>query len=129
MVFMGDEIGAEGMWGELSRTTMPWENLPTHQPETQAAYKSLLNLRRNSSALSSGGLRWLSISQESVLFLRESVSETLVFAIARSTTSATFEMARIPQGDWQVVYGNATLNPTENIVTFSVPGTTVWRIS
>ncbi|MEY3277712.1 MAG: hypothetical protein RLZZ426_198, partial [Actinomycetota bacterium] len=128
MVFMGDELGATGLWGEVSRSTMPWDDLEAHEPQTQAAYRALLNLRRESDALARGGLRWLAIGDDAVAFARESQAETLVFVVSREAGSFDLDLARINGKDWQQVFGAATLDSHSGTVSFAAAGTTVWRI-
>jgi len=128
MVFMGDEFGATGMWGEMSRTTMPWDQIESLQPQTQAAYRALLNLRRQSDALARGGLRWLAIDADVVVFARESKAETLVFAIARKASVIALDLSRLGGQNWQHIFGSATLDSTNGTVSFAAAGTTVWRM-
>ncbi|MFD6056250.1 glycoside hydrolase family 13 protein [Agromyces sp. NPDC060279] len=68
VVFAGDEFGLRGRNGEGSRAPLPWEA----HPRLLAAYSELGRLRRESVALQTGGLRWLSADSECLAFLRES---------------------------------------------------------
>jgi alpha-glucosidase len=88
MIFAGDEIGAEGLWGEDSRTPFPWHASSVWDHQTLFVYRSLLNLRKASSTLARGGLRWLHIADDCVAFVRDSNSESLLFVVSRNPTPA-----------------------------------------
>jgi alpha-glucosidase len=84
MIFAGDEIGAEGAWGEDSRTTFPWDDRSTWDEEIFAAYKSLISVRKDSEALLAGGLRWIHVSEDLLVYLRESGDQRILVAVSRS---------------------------------------------
>jgi alpha-glucosidase len=71
MVFAGDEIGLEGVLGEDSRRTMPWDRPEAWDRDTLAHYGALARLRREHVALRRGGLRWAHVSADALVFLRE----------------------------------------------------------
>ena len=71
MVFAGDEIGLEGVLGEDSRRPMPWEDRDAWDHATLATYGALAALRRTEPALRRGGLRWVHVSDDAVVHLRE----------------------------------------------------------
>ncbi|MFB8385538.1 glycoside hydrolase family 13 protein [Microbacterium sp. NPDC055910] len=84
VVFAGDEYGLVGADGESSRTPMPWgsEDEPA-VAERLELYRSLIALRREHAVLGSGGLRWLHVDDETVVFARESADETIVVLATR----------------------------------------------
>jgi len=91
VVFAGDEFGLTGDDGEMSRTPIPWgtETSPEVAP-TLELYRQLLKLRSALPALSHGGLRWLHVADDALVFVRESVEATvLVVVVARSPLTVT----------------------------------------
>ena len=91
VVFAGDEFGLTGADGESSRTPIPWRR--ADEPETAARitlYRELIALRRQHEVLATGGLRWVHVDDDAMVFVRESATETvLVFA---SRAHATVEL-------------------------------------
>lgn len=83
MVFAGDELGLEGVVGEDSRRPMPWHRPETWDRATLSTYASLSRLRRDHVALRRGGLRWVHVDDDAVVFLREHTDETLLVVAAR----------------------------------------------
>ena len=84
MIFAGDEVGAEGLWGEDSRSPFPWNGESHRDEQMWTVYQELIQLRRSSDALIHGGLQWLQIEPDHLIFLRESEQERLVILLARS---------------------------------------------
>ena len=84
VVFAGDEFGLTGVDGEASRTPIPWGT--EDRPETAeriALYRDLVRLRRAHPVLGTGGLRWLHVDDECLVFVRESEAETVLVLAAR----------------------------------------------
>ena len=84
MVFAGDELGLEGEWGEDARRTMPWDAPDTWDQPLLEEFKRLIALRRSSDALARGGIRYANVSDDAIVFLRESPSERLLVLAARA---------------------------------------------
>lgn len=123
MIFMGDELGFEGWWGEDARTTMPWDSLKADENPTFAMHAELFKLRANSPALARGGLRWLAVADDLVVFERACAEETLVFAVARG--AASVQVSEMSQLGLDCLYGSASVADGEVVATG--PGTTIWR--
>lgn len=70
-LFAGDELGLTGANGEHSRTPMPWDAPETWDAPTYEAYRRLIALRREHTALRRGSLRWLSAGEDHLTFVRE----------------------------------------------------------
>lgn len=83
MVFAGSEFGLTGVSGEYSRTPMPWNRPDDQDLPTLAAYQELFRLRASEPALRHGGLRWIHADADSLMFLRETESHSIVVAAAR----------------------------------------------
>ena len=130
MIFAGDEIGAEGRWGEDSRTTFPWERQAEWNLDTLAQYRLLISLRRASQALAQGGLRWIYASADALAFLRESADERLLVVAARSaTTPIDLDLASFNARTLTPIFGfEATLE--QGLARISIPtaGGGIWRI-
>ncbi|MFL6171980.1 MAG: glycoside hydrolase family 13 protein, partial [Marmoricola sp.] len=71
MVFAGDELGLEGVDGEDSRRTMPWDDPTAFSTRTSTVYAALAKLRTDHVALRRGSLRWVHVGADEVAFLRE----------------------------------------------------------
>jgi alpha-glucosidase len=86
MVFAGDELGFEGVDGEDSRRTMPWDDRELWETSTFDLYATLARLRREHVALRRGGLRWVRIAADDIAFLREHPDGTVLVTVARTAT-------------------------------------------
>jgi alpha-glucosidase len=84
MVFAGDEIGLEGVLGEDSRRTMPWDSRSSWDSATLEAYAALARLRREHVALRRGGLRWAHVSDDALVFLREHPEGSVLVTASRA---------------------------------------------
>ena len=83
MVFSGDELGLEGVG--RGRTTHNAVGKPeSWDAELLATYVRMIALRRSSEALARGGLRHVSIGEDSVVYLREHGDERLLCLAARA---------------------------------------------
>lgn len=88
-LFMGDEIGAVGTTGEHSRTTMPWpvidgdETDPRVELDLIDLYRSLFAARREHVALRHGGIRFLHIEDDVLVFERVHADESVIVHLAR----------------------------------------------
>lgn len=92
MIFSGDEIGEEGMWGEDSRSPFPWERESEWDMDLLSCYRDLIRIRRGSKALARGGLHWISVGEEHLAFLRESSDERVIVVLARSKDEIVLPM-------------------------------------
>ena len=130
MVFAGDEIGATGLWGEDSRTPFPWHDESSWDTTTLAAYRTLLAVRRSSTALATGGLRWLHVGNDVVAFVRESPFDSVLVVVARSQA----ESVRVPLSDLggtglSPVFGfPASVAAGQIVVEVPSAGAGVWRV-
>ncbi|MBU6347091.1 MAG: glycoside hydrolase family 13 protein [Actinomycetales bacterium] len=84
MIFAGDELGVQGLWGEDSRTTHPWHLEKEWDEDLRAKYRTLNNLRIANDALAFGGLRIIHSSDDVVAFLRETDSQRILAIVART---------------------------------------------
>ena len=93
-IYAGDEIGLEGAWGEDGRRTMTWEDSANWDHKFLANVKELIALRRTSPALIEGGLRWIDVQDDYLLFLREATNQNLLILIARDKTKISFDLSK-----------------------------------
>ncbi|MGN6128060.1 MAG: DUF3459 domain-containing protein [Humibacter sp.] len=54
-----------------------------HAQETYAFYRDLIRLRRNHPALNDGGMRWLHVGDDVLVFIRESAEESVLVLASR----------------------------------------------
>ena len=83
MIYAGDELGLAAMGPEYARIPMPWSHPERWDRRRLALTRALFGVRATSSALRRGGLRWLSIGDEALTFLREAPGETVLAHAAR----------------------------------------------
>ncbi|PVG84589.1 alpha-glycosidase [Nocardioides gansuensis] len=94
MVFAGDEIGLEGVNGEDSRRTMPWDRPEAWDRETLATYTALAGVRRERTALRRGGLRWAHVDDDALVFVREHADGPVLVCARRAAGPAVTLPAR-----------------------------------
>ena len=92
-IFAGDEVGLEGYWGENGRRTIDWDNPKKWNVDLLYSYIELIDIRKNTHALSHGGLRWVDISDESVAYLRESKKESVLVFVSRKGVRKTLDIS------------------------------------
>lgn len=133
VVFAGDEFGAVGADGELSRTPMPWgtEDSPA-VAERIALYRDLIGIRRAHPALQTGGLRWLHVDDETLVFVRESEQETVLVLATRGDADAAIAAGALPGAtSARALYGDATLAVAADgavLVSAEGPAFAVWAL-
>ncbi|TDC64442.1 glycoside hydrolase family 13 protein [Micromonospora sp. KC207] len=123
VIFAGDELGLTGANGEGSRTPMPWHRPDTWDAGTFAAYRKLIALRRAEPALRHGGLRWVHVDADTLVFLRETPTGG-VLVLARRAAGTPVRIAGLPAAE--NAYGGApALRPdADGTVTLPADGPT-----
>jgi len=130
MVFAGDEIGAEGLWGEDSRTPFPWHDRDAWDLTTLDTYRALLTLRRSSVALAEGGLRWLHAGTDTIAFVREHPEESLLIVVSRQQAAPVrLSLAELGGSGVHRLHGFGAEVVAEQVV-IDIPsaGAGVWRV-
>ncbi len=84
MLYAGDEIGLATMGPEYARIPMPWDHQERWDQQRLANTQALFQARANSEALQRGGLRWLWVGDDALVFLREAPGETVLVHAARA---------------------------------------------
>ena len=91
-IYAGDELGLEGSNGEAGRRTMDWDGHANWDFDFLTDVKALIQIRRTHDALIHGGLRWLEIGDDYLLFARESKTESLLIFISRSGVNLSIDL-------------------------------------
>jgi len=126
-IYAGDEIGLEGDNGEAGRRTIPWDTKNQWDNTFLESVKQLVALRRNQSALADGGLRWLEIADDYLLFARESKKQTLIVFISRKGVEVELDLARFGFTIAKTLYGASQSGNTLKI-TAQAATAGIWQI-
>jgi alpha-glucosidase len=92
-IYAGDEIGLEGAWGEDGRRPMPWGKKEAWDNDFFASVSSLVDIRKSRHGLSEGGLRWLAVEDDYILFIRESKREKVLVFISRTGVTTSIDLS------------------------------------
>lgn len=129
MIFAGDEIGAEGAWGEDSRSPYPWNGESERDEEIRKVYQELISLRKESHALIHGGVQWLRTESDYLCFIRESNSERLLVLLTRSAINLEVNLAPLEFESLEEVVGDQVLLAGSRLVVdWKAPGFVVMRM-
>ncbi|MGF6822428.1 alpha-glucosidase [Microbacterium sp. ZKA21] len=133
VVFAGDEFGLVGADGESSRTPMPWgsEGDPAVAARL-ALYRSLVTLRRDHPVLATGGLRWLHVDDESVVFVRESAEESVLVLATRGGADVELPAGAVSVAGAEALFGDATVAAASDgsvVLAAEGPAFAAWSLS
>jgi alpha-glucosidase len=92
-IYAGDEIGLEGAWGEDGRRPMPWGKKEAWDNDFLAAVSALVSIRKSRHGLAEGGLRWLAVEADYILFIRESKREKVLIFISRTGVTTSIDLS------------------------------------
>jgi alpha-glucosidase len=121
MIFAGDELGLEGLWGEDGRRTMPWGRPEEWDSALLEEYRALIALRRSSEALRRGGFRLVHVGEDAFAYLRETQDERILCLAARAAHTpiiVPFELETLYGGDAR-----------DGVLPADGPAFHVWRIT
>ena len=104
-IFAGDEIGLEGSWGEDARRTINWEDRSGWDVDFFAEVKKLVKLRKTQDALINGGLRWVSVENDYIAYLRESKKQSILVLVSRGPINATIDLSSYGYRVNKTLYG------------------------
>jgi alpha-glucosidase len=104
-IFAGDEIGLEGSWGEDARRTINWNDQSGWDIEFFSQVKELVRLRRSHDALINGGLRWVAVADDYLVYLRESKKHSILVFISRGPVKATVDISSFGYLVTKTLYG------------------------
>lgn len=127
-IFMGDEIGFEGLSGEDSRRTINWEDRSDWDLEFLKEVKHLTKLRRNEDALVNGGLRWVAAEAGYIAYLRESKKSSLLVLIVAKPCQVDIDLSKFGYRISKTLYGQKI---TGNRVKFKANKASqgIWKLS
>lgn len=131
MVFAGDELGLEGEWGEDARRTMPWDHSDTWDGQVLDEYRRLIALRRSSDALARGGLRYVLVDDEVIVYLRETPHERLLCLASRDFHAPIrLPLAKLGCRELETLHGSEpSLDGTDAVLPAEGPSFHVWRLT
>lgn len=110
VVFAGDEFGESGVDGEMSRTPMPWGSEDPEVAARLALYREMIALHNGHVALRTGGMRWVHLGDDAVVFVRESEQECVLVLAASAGVDAEIPAGALPRAGAAVpLTGDATL--------------------
>ena len=119
MLFMGDELGLDGTFGEDSRRPMPWG---AEWDETLlAGYRKLIAIRRTTPGLARGGLRYVHTSADAVAYVRETQDERILCLASR----ADHTPLHVPFTKLETLYGD---DAADGVLPSHGPAFHIWRI-
>lgn len=124
VVYAGDEFGLTGADGEVSRTPMPWSRQDDPLPaETLRTYQALVGLRRAHPVLGDGGMRWLHVDDETVVFVREGEDESVLVLATRGGANLVLAPGAVAgASSAERRYGDAALAVTHDGVALAADG-------
>jgi len=131
MLFAGDELGLEGEWGEDARRTMPWERQDAWDTGLLDEYRRLIALRRSSSALARGGIRYAFVDDDVIAYIRESSDERLLCLASRDEHAPVrLSLSVLGTRELERLYGSdAELDGDDAVLPAAGPAFHVWRLT
>jgi alpha-glucosidase len=85
-VYYGDELGLAGADRDEGREPMPWDRPERWDPATLDWTRRLIALRRRTVALRHGGLRWLHVDDDVLVYLRTHPEGRALVQLTRAAT-------------------------------------------
>lgn len=129
MIFAGDEIGEEGLWGEDSRSPFPWESEREWDHATRQTYKDFIAIRRASSALAFGGLEWLSQGENHLVYLRDDGKERIISILMRAADEVHLHESQLENNGFELVLGSTPISRDGKItLKLNSPGFSIIRL-
>jgi alpha-glucosidase len=114
-IYAGDEIGLEGAWGEDGRRPMPWGKKEAWDNDFLASVSALVRFRKSSHGLADGGLRWLAVEDDYILFIRESKREKVLVFISRTGVNTAIDLKPFDLSVERTVFGQQASGKTISI--------------
>jgi alpha-glucosidase len=121
MIYAGDELGLGAPSGRSSRVPMPWDEPERWDEQLLAEYRRLVALRRSSDALARGGLRYVHVDDDVLLYLRESKVERVLCLAAR----ASHRPVAVPWSELETLYGE---DARDGVLPSGGPAFHAWRV-
>jgi alpha-glucosidase len=121
VIFAGDELGLDGQSGYDARRAMPWDTPDSWDPALLGCYRELVALRRSSDVFARGGLRFVHVQDDAVVYLRETQSERVLCLAAR----APHRPVSVPFAQLERLYGDEAEG---GVLPAGGPAFHVWRV-
>ena len=121
VIFAGDEFGLVGDDGEHSRSPLPWDERDASS-STIDLYTQLIHLRRDHVALNEGGIRWLHVGEDVLVYVREHAEECVLVVAARAAFDVEVELDGHPELLW------GETEATNSRLRGDGPSFTAWRL-
>ncbi len=83
MILYGEEYGLASTGDFNCRVPIPWEDVEHQAIDNRELLRVLGGLRKSGSALPSGSLRWVQVSEDVVVFMREHQEQTILVCLSR----------------------------------------------
>ncbi|WP_022884632.1 glycoside hydrolase family 13 protein [Glaciibacter superstes] len=136
VIFAGDEFGLVGVDGEHSRTPMPWSTADSPDvARTIGLYADLIHLRTTHpsvrAALNGGGMRWLHVGDDVLVFVRETAEGSALVMAARAAGAVTLAASAVAGvAHAEVLFGGGRLTASVDGVGLAADGMsfTVWGL-
>lgn len=136
VIFAGDEFGLVGVDGEHSRTPMPWDSaLEPAVARTIDLYAELIHLRTvhpaARAALNGGGMRWLHVGDDMLVYMREAAEGSVLLVAARAASEVMLPPHAIASADAaSLLFGNGQLTASVDGTMLVAGGTsfTAWAL-
>ncbi len=132
MIYAGDEIGLAALGPEFARIPMPWAQRDRWDERRLAHTRALFQARAASPALRCGGLRWLHVGDDALVFLREAPEETVLVHAARAAHAPIRIPAAVLGSALEGLAGTADLRAdAEGFVGLEAesPAFGIWRLA
>ena len=131
-LYAGDEVGIEGVTGEDGRRPFPWHNPAAWDQDMLLAWQTLFAARSDLPALRTGGLRWVDVNEDSIVFLRELPDQRILVQASRAPAEATRLPARHFGGGQTLsgIAGTADLAPDADLLALpdNGPAIRLWLV-
>ena len=130
VVFAGDEFGLVGDDGEGSRTPMPWDTAGDSEvAATIDLYAALIRLRTAHPALNGGGMRWVHVGADVLVYVRECAEESVLLVAARAACAVTLPLGSVA-GEPTRLLGDAAVSVAGGRIRLETdgPSFTAWAL-
>jgi alpha-glucosidase len=116
VVWAGDEFALTGEDGEASRTPLPWGAGEPEATNTIDLYTRLIHLRRMHPALNGGGMRWIHVDPDVLVYVREAEHESILVLAARADVNVRLPLDAVSGADAATpVFGDVALRVSPSV--------------
>ena len=94
---------------------MPWGKKEAWDNDFFASVSDLVAIRKSRHALAEGGLRWLAVEDDYILFIRESKREKVLVFISRTGVSTSIDLSPFGLAVERTLFGQQASGSTISI--------------